>query len=97
MVSNSKLTMYQQTVRAFNRKTAKLNKWAIAHNGATTIVYKCRGNTTEFAMSVASPDETQFRRKVGEFYALRRFQEGETVKMLNSDFADLYEMFNMRE
>ena len=53
----------------------------------TTIAFKPLGNTVEFALSVKAPTEKKFRRKVGVFYAMQRFYDGETVKMDRVDFA----------
>lgn len=38
-------------------------------------------NMSCMSVSVCSPDETKFRRKVGEFYALDKLFAGECVKM----------------
>lgn len=97
MASNTKLSTDQKLFRKEMREYAKHEKWKIAHNGVTTLVYKDRGNTVEFSIAVTSPDESKFRRKVGEYYALRRFEDGETVAMLRDDFHDMFEMFGMED
>ena len=57
-------------------------------NEETTVAFRDNPNcnTVEFALSVASPDEQKFRRKVGEFYAMERMVNGSTVKMKREDF-----------
>ena len=93
--SNTKLNADQKSERKQLKYAAKIKGWTIAENGVTTLVYAKKGNTVEFSMSVTSPDESKFRRKVGEFYALCRFSEGETVKMLVDDFWKMYTMLMM--
>ena len=63
------------------------------NNGETTIAFwdKPNCNTVEFALSVMSPDEVKFRRKVGEFWAMDRFDAGQTVKMKRVDFYEMME------
>jgi hypothetical protein len=67
----------------------------ISENGVTTIVFKHRGHTVEFSMAVASPEETKFRRKVGQYLALQRFENCGTVIMATPDFLDMYNMLGM--
>ena len=58
----------------------------------TTMAYLPRGNTVEFALSVMAPTEKKFRRKVGEYWALTKFENGQTVKMDKDDFMQMTEM-----
>lgn len=59
----------------------------LVNNGKTTIAYKDLGNTVEFALSVSAPTEKKFRRKVGEYNAMYRFDYlNTTVKMARDDF-----------
>lgn len=57
----------------------------------TTIAYKVMGNTVEFALSVMSPDEKKFRAKVGQYWAIYKFMDNQTVKMDKFDFAVMCE------
>lgn len=97
MASNTKLAAHGKTKRKILLSVLNTagNPDCIAENGVTTLVFKHRGHTVEFSMSVTSPDETKFRRKVGEFLALQRFENGETVKMATSDFISMFDMLNM--
>lgn len=97
MASNTKLEGSQKALRAILRKEAKMYDRMIANNGVTTLVYRNCGHCVQFAMAVASPEESQFRRKVGEFYALCRFEDGEVVSMLRGDFENLFHMLGMIE
>ena len=86
MTSNSKLTPEQNAERKDLKFAAKDQKVQLAHNGQSTVAFQRKGNTVEFALSVASPDETKFRRKVGEFYALLQFFNNQTIKINAWDF-----------
>jgi hypothetical protein len=55
----------------------------------TTLAWADRGNTIAFSLAVMSPDEEKFRRKVGEYWALSRFYDGEVVKMGREDFSQM--------
>ena len=85
MQANTKLDSQQKAhlkeMRANNPNVV------LANNGQTTIAYQDKGNTVEFALSVAAPTEKKFRRKVGEFHAMYRFDYlNTTVKMADTDF-----------
>lgn len=69
----------------------------LEHNGETVVAYTERGNTTEFSISVASPDEKKFRPRVGAYYALDRFNAGQTVKMEKYDFEKMLRSMAMSE
>lgn len=87
--SNTKLTQDQKTF--LKELKAKLPNVKVRNNGYTTIAYMDRGNTVEFAVSVAAPNEIKFRRKVGEYYAILRFNYKVTVKMDRKDFYHMME------
>jgi len=87
MQSNSKIDSHQK--QYLKSIKAEMPDVKLANNGETTIAYKPRGNTVEFALSVMSPDEKKFRRKVGEYYAMCYFENGQTVKMATSDFVNM--------
>ena len=90
MASNSKLTPNQKIcLKTVLRPMQARKGIRLARNETTTMAFMERGNTVEFSLSVASPDEMKFRRKVGDFWALTRFDCGETVKMGKEDFAIL--------
>ena len=82
-MANTKLDILHKSVLKALRVCQNVT---VGHNGETTIVYREVGNTVEFALSVASPDERKFRRKVGEYFARLRMDSGETVKMAAHDF-----------
>ena len=100
MTSNSKLTPEQNAERKELKFAAFAQGIALAHNGKTTIAFKHKGNTVELALSVASPDEVKFRRKVGEFFALCKFFDGATITMSKWDFdymLDYMELYSKQE
>lgn len=90
MASNSKLNDYLRAVLSELKFDAKTKDIELAHNGRTTLAFHHKGNTVELSLSVASPDEAKFRRKVGEFHALSRFFDNATVKMAVEDFEEFY-------
>lgn len=94
MASNTKLTDSQKSELRNFKNCTKCEGITLAHNGQTTMAFLPRGNTVEFALSVASPDEVKFRRKVGEYHALDRFYGGLTVKMLEREFCDMYALLD---
>ena len=83
MQSNTKLNPMQKAER---RTMLGEFVGALVENGETTIAFRDRGNTVEFALAVMSPDEKKFRAKVGEYHALMAFDCGCTVKMARDDF-----------
>ena len=89
MTSNTKLTSEQKLDRKMLKNTERMQGAQIVNNGADTIVFKVLGNSVEFATSSASPDELKFRRKVGEFHAMERFQFGETSKLGKESFQNI--------
>lgn len=92
MASNTKLTDFQKFELMDFKDRARDEGVTLAHNGQTTTAFLPLGNTVKFALSVASPDEVKFRRKVGEYHALERFYGGQTVKMLEGEFCSMYEL-----
>lgn len=87
MTSNTKLNDIEKELRRDMMQEFTVgNKGFVRNNGQDTVAFIERGNTVEFAMSVMSPDENKFRRKVGEYHALRRMADFETVKMPRAMF-----------
>ena len=95
MQSNTKLSVGQKE----DRKILKMNMPSVklVNNLQTTIAFQELGNTVEFALSVMSDNEKKFRAKVGEYNALMRFDDGQTVSMHRSDFhvmlTDIFHIF----
>lgn len=97
--SNTKLSMWAKESLNAHIENMGYTGYAhkLVHNRCTTIAYTERGNTVEFSLSVASPDEKKFRPRVGAFYALDRFECGQTVKMKKEDFQGMLENMVMAE
>jgi hypothetical protein len=89
MQSNSKLTKAQKT----GLKTLKraLPHVQFAHMGKTTVAFKHTGNLVEFATAICADNEKKNRPKVGQLYALSRFDFGQTVKMPFTQFDNMVE------
>ena len=64
-------------------------KGKLKFSGDTTIAYFEAGNTVIFSLAVASPDEKKVRRKVGEYLALTRLDQGQSVAMRSWDFFNM--------
>lgn len=79
MPSNSKLTPEQKTFR--KELMAQLpagSQFAVSESGATYLTVP-DGQFNMLTSAFMSPDETKFRRKVGEYHALMRWAEGFTA------------------
>ena len=81
-MSNSKLTLEQKRDRKEMRADFDtmgdgfINQYP---EFGVTIVGRMLQNTMQVAVSIMSPDETKFRRKVGEYHALVNFYNAETI------------------
>lgn len=79
-MSNSKLTAEQKADRkAYKRNLLPqgVQLFSFPDVGVTVAMRATGERMGEFSASIASPDEKKFRRKVGEFHALRRFWDGQ--------------------
>lgn len=85
MQANTKLSVHQKEILKELKEILK-GIQVLNLDDKTTIAFKPLGNTVEFALSVKAPTEKKFRRKVGEFYALQKFYDDQTVKMDYADF-----------
>lgn len=91
-MANTKLEKWQKEDLLEMHIAAKNDGIQVVNlDNVTTMAYKLKGNTVEFSLSVKSPDEKKFRRKVGEFFALARFFNMQTVRMATDDFKDMCE------
>jgi len=79
MQSNSKLTTTQKLY--FKNLKAAHSDIKFAVDGKTTFAFKRKGNLMEFATAICSDNEKKNRLKVGQYYAISRFNWGCTVKL----------------
>ena len=87
MQSNSKLTDYQKSLR---KQMLAQFAGVLATSGRVTVALERTGEKMgRFSLAIASEDERKIRRKVGEFYALNRFDDGDSqsVRLADSDMA----------
>jgi hypothetical protein len=85
MQANTKLNSYQkETLKSMKANMPSVT--VLNLDNVTTMAYSPCGNTVEFTLSVMAPTEKKFRRKVGEYYALTRFENGQIVIMAVHDF-----------
>ena len=87
MQSNSKLTTTQKLY--FKNLKAAQTDVEFVTDGKTTFAFKRVGNLVEFATAVCSDNEKKNRRKVGQYYAISRFNWGNTVKLPDYHFSYL--------
>ncbi len=76
MASNSKLSPNQKADRKAWLADLPLDATMVTSVCGVTILAVPDGNVTRFYSSVSSPDEKKIRRKVGEYWALERWQYG---------------------
>ncbi len=89
MQSNSKLSKYQKSML---KDTMKFNpdvQFAIM--GKTTIAFQHVNDLVEFSTAICADNEKKNRPKVGKFYAIQRFENGQTVKMPFFQFDNMME------
>jgi hypothetical protein len=87
MQSNSKLTKFQKS--AFKDMKKFLPHVQFAWAGKTTIAFAHVGELVEFATAICADNEKKNRPKVGKYWALNRFENGQTVKMRFADFDNM--------
>ena len=89
MQSNSKLNKFEKSVlkdaRKFNPEVH------FAHMGKTTIAFQHVGDLVEFATAICADNEKKNRPKVGKYWAMTRFENGQTVKMPFFQFDNMME------
>lgn len=89
MQSNSKLTDLQKQFLKAKQLANPEVKFAIM--GKTTIAFKHVGDNVEFATAICADTEKKNRPKVGKYYAIQRFENGQTVKMPFFQFDNMLE------
>ena len=89
MQSNSKLTKSAKSL--LKKMRAELPNVQFAIMGKTTIAFKHVGDNVEFATAICADNEKKNRFKVGKFWAIRRFYNGQTVKLPFFQFDNMLE------
>ena len=87
MQSNSKLNAIEKSLFKDYRKMLPDVQFAIM--GKTTIAFKHVGDNVEFATAICADNEKKNRPKVGKYWALTRFDAGQTVKLPYHQFHDM--------
>jgi hypothetical protein len=57
--------------------------------GKTTFAFQRVGNLVKFATAIRADNEVKNRRKVGKYWAITRFDAGQTALMRESDFNEM--------
>lgn len=99
-MSNTKLTKSQKATLQANMRAFYQQGGMIGHSGdkRITVVYlpDFPGSRIGYlSTSIASIDEQKYRRKVGVYHALRRFQLGECIPVFAMDQDALNEFAEM--
>ena len=84
MQSNSKLNKFEKSAFKDMRKFNPDVKFAIM--GKTTIAFAHVGELVEFATAICADTEKKNRPKVGRYWAMTRFETGQTVKLPFTQF-----------
>ena len=87
MQSNSKLNKFEKSVLKDARRLLPDLKFETM--GKTTIAFQYVGELVEFATAICADTEKKNRAKVGKYWALTRFDAGQTVKLPFSQFHDM--------
>jgi len=75
----TKLSDFQKANRKAMMEHRKANGWEVhsfPEHRATVAIRRTGSAMGKFTLSIASPDEPKFKRKVGEFHALQRIDDG---------------------
>ena len=87
MQSNTKLGKFEKSLL---KDFAKFNpNVQFAKIGKTTIAFAHVGNLVEFATAICADNEKKNRPKVGKYWAMTRYENGQTVKMRHPDFDNM--------
>lgn len=87
MQSNSKLSAIQKSDLKEMREAMPEVNFEIM--GKTIIAFHPVGDTVEFATAICADNEKKNRPKVGKYWAIKRFENGQTVKLPNYQFYDM--------
>ncbi len=88
MTSNSKLTQDQKAFRKEMIENLPTGSSFAVSDCGVTVLCVPDGKHTIVATGIMSADERKFRRKVGEFYALMRYNNGEVIRVPRDNVQD---------
>jgi hypothetical protein len=87
MNANSKLNQDEKTIL---KDLIKTNPNVQFHQaGKTTFAFQRVGKLVRFATAIRADNEVKNRRKVGKYWAIIRFDDGQTALMRESDFNEM--------
>jgi hypothetical protein len=89
MQANTKLNKLEKSLLKDACRDLPDVKFAIM--GKTTIAFKHVGDNVEFATAICADNEKKNRTKVGKYWAMTRFENGQTVKMPFFQFDNMLE------
>ena len=91
MQSNSKLSKFEKSVLKDALKFNPDVQFAIM--GKTTIAFQHVNDLVEFSTAICADNEKKNRPKVGKYWAMTRFENGQTVKMPFTQFDNMMENY----
>lgn len=87
MASNSKISSFAKSELKLFKMSMRRNM-AFATSCNLTVLVRVMSNCVMVSTALASPDETKIRRKVGEFHAMERMNEGKYVVLPIPDWQE---------
>jgi uncharacterized protein YkvS len=87
MQSNTKLGRFEKSAFKDMKKFNPHVQFALA--GKTTVAFAHVGELVEFSTAICADNEKKNRPKVGKYWAMTRFENGQTVKMRFADFDNM--------
>jgi len=89
MQSNTKLGKFEKSLL---KDFAKQNPHVkFAQMGKTTIAFAHVGKLVKFATAICADNEKKFRPEVGKYWAITRFENGQTALMPFAQFDNMVE------
>ena len=94
MESNTKLTQGEKDwLKTMSADHPEIH-FAIV--GETTFAFEHKGDTVEFATAICHDAEKKNRTKVGKYFAIARYFEGNTVTLKFQDFGNMLDVMHDR-
>jgi len=89
MASNSKIGVFAKSELKDFKKSMPKNM-AFHATGSVTVLVRVMTNCVQVSTALASPKEKKIRRKVGEFHAMARMNDGYYVALPRQDLSPNY-------
>jgi hypothetical protein len=87
MQSNTKLNKLEKSL--LKDACRDLPDVKFAQMGKTTVAFAHVGELVEFATAICADNEKKFRPKVGKYWAMTRYENGQTTKLPFAQFDNM--------